>query len=169
MGGNQSGGANMRTIDLCAAVALCIVPSSQLAADEVSVERGLYISIIGGCHFCHTEGYREAEGKIDPAKALKGSSIGWRGPWGTTYAANLREIALGFTEDEWVDHLKIKVTLPPMPWYQVQAMDESDMRSLYLYIKSLGAPGKSAPFYREPGKEPRTPYVTLEPPQTPKK
>lgn len=40
----------MRTIDLCAAVALCIVPSSQLAADEVSVERGLNISIIGGCH-----------------------------------------------------------------------------------------------------------------------
>ena len=96
----------MRTIDLCAAVALCIVPSSQLAADEVSVERGLYISIIGGCHFCHTEGYREAEGKIDPEKALKGSSVGWRGPWGTTYAANLRDLAMGFNEDKWVDHLK---------------------------------------------------------------
>jgi len=43
------------------------------------------------------------------------------------------------------------------------------MRSLYLYIKSLGAAGESAPFYREPGKEPRTPYVTLAPPQMPKK
>lgn len=38
--------------------------------------RAIHISIIDGCHFCHTEGYREAEGKIDPAKALKGSSIG---------------------------------------------------------------------------------------------
>ena len=66
----------MRTIEFCAAVALCIVPSSQLAADEVSVERGLYVSIIGGCHFCHTEGYREAEGKIDPEKALRAL------PWG---------------------------------------------------------------------------------------
>ena len=160
----------MRTIEFCAAVALCVVPSSQLlAADEVSVERGLYISIIGGCHFCHTEGYREAEGKIDPEKALKGSSVGWRGPWGTTYAVNLREIALGFTEDAWVDHQKIKVTLPPMPWYQVQAMNDGDMRSLYLYIKSLGVAGESAPYYREPGKEPGTPYVTLVPPQTPKK
>ena len=159
----------MRTIDLCAAVALCVVPSSQLAADEVSVERGLYVSIIGGCHFCHTEGYREAEGKIDPAQALKGSSIGWRGPWGTTYAANLREIPLGYSEDAWVERMKTKVNLPPMPWYQLQAMNESDMRSLYLYIKSLGAAGESAPFYREPGKEPRTPYVTLVPPQTPKK
>ncbi|MBE1709047.1 MULTISPECIES: hypothetical protein [Mesorhizobium] len=160
----------MRTIDLCAAVALCIVPSSQLlAADEVSVERGLYISIIGGCHFCHTEGYREAEGKIDPDKALKGSSIGWQGPWGTNYAANLRDTAMGFNEDKWVDHLKNKVNLPPMPWYQVQAMSDSDLRSIYLYIKSLGPPGELAPFYREPGKEPRTPYVILEPPQTPKK
>ena len=160
----------MRTIDLCVAVALCIVPSSLLAADEVSVERGLYISIIGGCHFCHTEGYREAEGKIDPEKALKGSSIGWKGPWGTTYAANLRETAMSYNnEDKWVDHLKNRVNLPPMPGYQVQAMSESDLRSLYLYIKSLGASGELPPFYREPGKEPRTPYVTLEPPQSPKK
>ena len=159
----------MRTIEFCAAVALCIVPSGQLAAAEASVERGLYISIIGGCHFCHTEGYREAEGKIDPAKALAGSSLGWRGPWGTTYAANLRDTALGFTEDGWVDLLKTKVNLPPMPWYQIQAMDEGDLRSLYLYIKSLGEPGELAPFYRAPGKEPRTPYVTLAPPQTPKK
>lgn len=145
------------------------MPPSLLAADEVSVERGFYISIIGGCHFCHTEGYREADGKIDPEKALKGSSIGWQGPWGTTYAANLRDSAMGFNEDKWVDHLKNKVNLPTMPWYQVQAMTDSDLRSVYLYIKSLGPPGELAPFYREPGKEPRTPYVILAPPQTPKK
>jgi len=162
----------MRTINLCAAVALCIVPSSQLAAEEVSVERGLYISIIGGCHFCHTEGYREAEGKIDPKKALKGSSLGWRGPWGTTYAVNLRHNVLGSTDaDDWAADQKSKAmrALPPMPWYQVQAMDENDLRSLYLYIKSLGEPGELAPYYRSIGKEPKTPYVTLEPPQMPKK
>ena len=160
----------MRTIDLCAAVALCIVPSSQLAADEVSVERGLYISIIGGCHFCHTEGYREAEGKIDPEKALKGSSVGWRGPWGTTYATNLRAAVwpISSSEDKWVSYLKDIVALPPMPWYQVKAMNESDMRSLYRYIKSLGEPGESVPYYRNPSLEPTTPYVTLGPPQTPK-
>jgi hypothetical protein len=108
------------------------MPSSQLLAEEVSVERGLYVSIIGGCHFCHTEGYREAEGKIDPERALKGSSVGWRGPWGTTFAVNLREVAKWSSEDKWVDHLKNSISLPPMPWYQVQAMAESDMRSLYL-------------------------------------
>ena len=55
---------------------------------------------------------------------------------------------MGFNEDKWVDHLKNKVNLPPMPWYQVQAMSDSDLRSVYLYIKSLGPPGELAPFYR---------------------
>lgn len=49
-----------------------------LAQSEVSVERGQYISIIGGCHDCHTEGYNQSGGKIDPAKAMKGNaSVGW--------------------------------------------------------------------------------------------
>jgi hypothetical protein len=161
----------MRTASLFSIMMFGMMSTTALGADDVSVERGLYISIIGGCHFCHTEGYREAEGKIDPEKALKGSSMGWRGPWGTTYASNLRKLVgpIWSSEDKWVDYLKDKVTLPPMPWYQVQAMDESDMRSLYRYIKSLGQPGESAPYYRNPSLEPKTPYVTLEPPQTPKK
>lgn len=159
----------MRSIYLVGAAVLGILPCGDLRADEVSIERGQYISIIGGCHYCHTEGYRESEGKIDPSKALKGSSLGWQGPWGTTYAANLREVALGYSEETWVEFLKAKVTSPPMPWYQVQAMDESDMRSLYLYIKSLGDYGESAPNSRPRGKEPKTPYIVLDPPQLPQK
>ena len=58
-----------------------------LAQGEASIERGLQVSIVGGCHDCHTEGYSESEGKIDPEKALRGHSVGWRGPWGTSYAA----------------------------------------------------------------------------------
>jgi hypothetical protein len=62
---------------------------ARLRAD-VSIERGSYLSIIGGCDDCHTDGYRESNGVIDPAKAQRGRSIGWQGPWGTTYATNLR-------------------------------------------------------------------------------
>ena len=47
------------------------------------------------------------------------STIGWRRPWGTTYAVNLREIPLGCSEDAWVERMKTKVNLPPMPWYQL--------------------------------------------------
>jgi hypothetical protein len=147
--------------------ALAIAPLGPVWAADATVERGLYVSIIGGCHFCHTEGYRESEGTIDPDKALKGSTLGWQGPWGTSYAANLRDTAMGYSEDTWVAFLKNKITSPPMPWYQVQAMEETDMRSLYLYIKSLGPAGDTVPFHRDPGKKVRTPYVILDPPLLP--
>jgi hypothetical protein len=75
-------------------------------ADEASVERGLHISIIGGCHDCHTEGYSQYRGKIDPSKALKGSSIGLRGPWGTVYPSNLRMTAYIRDEEQYVEYMK---------------------------------------------------------------
>jgi hypothetical protein len=160
----------MRSTVLLYAFVMATMPlSARAAAGDVSVERGLQVSIVAGCHGCHTEGYSESEGKIDPAKALTGSSIGWRGPWGTTYAANIREWAThhALNADEWVTELKNLRTLPPMPWYNVQAMDESDMRSLYLYVKSLGEPGKEAPAHRYPEEEATTPFVILVPPHPP--
>ena len=123
------------------------------------------IAITHGCHDCHTAGYIESDGKIDPDKALKGTSIGWRGPWGTTYALNLRLTAVekAKTEDEFVKFAKSFKTRPPMPWYNVHAMDENDLRSLFQYIKSLGKPGEQTPDAVGPDEEPKTPYLMLEP------
>ena len=157
----------MRVTGLFPLLAGLTIPIAAFAQGEVSVERGLQVSITGGCHDCHTEGYNEADGQIDPTKALKGSSTGWRGPWGTTYASNLRYYALR-SEQRFVAAMKKLKTRPPMPWYNVRAMDESDLHSLYQYIKSLGDVGKQAPFFRNPGEEPRTPYIQLAPPQMPK-
>ena len=158
----------MRTTTLFAAIALSIAPSNLLMADEVSVERGLYVSIIGGCHDCHTEGYSRSEGKIDPSKAMKGSSIGLRGPWGTTNPSNLRVTAYIRDEAQYVEYMKTLQAIPPMPWYNVNAMQESDLRSLYLHINSLGEPGMTAPGPVLPNQEPTTPYVTIDPPTKPK-
>jgi mono/diheme cytochrome c family protein len=144
------------------------LPGVAAAQDAVSVERGLHISIIGGCHDCHTEGYNEANGQIDPAKALKGVPLGWRGPWGTTYAKNLRLVAANISEDEFVGFMKGLQTLPPMPWYNVRAMEENDIRSLFQYIKSLGEPGEAMPDVVPPDAEPTTPYITIAPPTMPK-
>ena len=129
------------------------------AGEEISVERGLQVSIIGGCHDCHTEGYFESEGKIDPQRALKGSSVGWQGPWGTSYPGNLRLDAADLSEDGFVRLLASLRTLPPMPWYNVRAMDESDLRSLYQYIRSLGEPGNRAPAFVPPGEPVKTRYI----------
>jgi mono/diheme cytochrome c family protein len=134
---------------------------------DVSVERGAHIAIIGGCHDCHTAGYAMNNGELDPAAALKGDAVGFQGPWGTTYPANLRLEAAEKTEDEWVDYLKELETRPPMPWFNVRQLEEADMRALYAYIKSLGDPGEPAPEFVPPGETPKTPYIVFAPPVMP--
>lgn len=138
-------------------------------AGEVSVKRGEQLSITNGCHDCHTAGYGESGGKIDPAAALKGTSLGWQGPWGTTYPENLRLIAREKgSEDAFVAYAKSFEAKPPMPFYNVHAMDESDLRSLYQYIVSLGEAGEAVPAFVPPGQEPKTPYIVIAPPIMPK-
>jgi mono/diheme cytochrome c family protein len=152
-------------------VAMGLAATAAMAADttdQVSVQNGLRISIIGGCHDCHTVGYSQTSGKIDPTAALKGSPVGYNGPWGTTYPANLRLLASTMSEDDWVTYLKTFQTRPPMPWYNVRQLSDNEMRSLYEYIKSLGEPGDPVPDYVPPDQKPRTPYILEAPPQQPK-
>lgn len=156
------------TVLLATVVSVATMPLAALAAGgDVSVERGRQVSIVGGCHDCHTAGYNESAGQIDPATALKGIAVGWNGPWGTTYAANLRLTVRDKSEDEFVTYARSFKTRPPMPYYNVYAMDESDLRSLYLYIKSLGEPGEPMPAALPPGEAPKTPYVVAAPPTMP--
>jgi mono/diheme cytochrome c family protein len=142
---------------------------SPTAAGEISIERGLQVSLLAGCHDCHTEGYRASEGQIDSTKAMKGSSIGWQGPWGTTYPPNLRLTAASLSEDDFVSFYRAKTPkmFPPMPWYRLTMISEDDFRSLYRYIKSLGEPGKPVPVFVPPGERVKTPYIVLDPPQQP--
>ena len=147
----------------------CFVLLSPLtvSAEEPSVERGLYLSIIGGCHDCHTEGYSESEGVIDPEKALKGSVIGRQGPWGTTYPTNLRYFVANTPLKEF--HIAVRNTdfRPPMPDYNLRKMTDDDLNSLYLYVQSLGEPGERAPEFVAPGDRVNTPFIVLAPPQMP--
>jgi mono/diheme cytochrome c family protein len=134
---------------------------------EVSVARGRYISIVGGCNDCHTPGFAEANGQVPEKAWLTGVAVGHRGPWGTTYAVNLRLTAASMSEDEWVKYLKTLKTRPPMPWFAINLYPESDTRSLYRFIKSLGDPGKPTPKDLPPGQEPTTPYTVDAPPTMP--
>jgi hypothetical protein len=141
--------------------------ATSTAASDVSIERGLYLSIIGGCHDCHTEGYRESNGVIDPARALRGHSVGWQGPWGTTYATNLRLNVANLSEDGFILYAKTLETYPPMPWFNVRQMSEDDLRSLYRYIRSLGEPGKAPPTFVPPGGTIKSSFIILAPAQMP--
>ena len=137
-----------------------IVASSQ-------IEAGRYIAIIGGCNDCHTEGYLQSEGNVPEEDWFAGSVLGWRGPWGTTYPPNLRLSVQEMTEEEWVMILHEREDLPPMPWMNVNQMSEEDAKALYQYLKSLGPKGKHSPEALDPGVEPETPYLSLEPQNLP--
>lgn len=131
------------------------------------IEAGRYMIILGGCNDCHTNGYLMNEGKVPEADWLTGSPVGWQGPWGTTYPPNLRLRVQEMTEDEWVEQLKTRTGLPPMPWMNVNKMSESDARAIYAYIKSLGPKGEKMPLAVAPGVLPQTPYLSLFPQNMP--
>jgi mono/diheme cytochrome c family protein len=129
-------------------------------ASAATIERGKYIVDIGGCNDCHTKGFAEAGGKAAVADMLKGDTLGYRGPWGTTYPTNLRLSIGSLTEDAWVRRAKTLETKPPMPWFNVRAMTDADLRAMYQYIKSLtGGNGAAAPAALPPDKAPPQPYI----------
>jgi mono/diheme cytochrome c family protein len=123
------------------------------------VERGRYLSRIGGCNDCHTPGYLLNEGKVPEALWLTGDSFGWRGPWGTTYATNLRLSFANLTEEEWLVMAKNLKAKPPMPWFTLNDMHDEDLRAIYHFVRHLGPGGKEAPAYLPPDQEPSPPYA----------
>lgn len=132
--------------------------SPSLAADN-DIELGRKLVKIGGCNDCHTPGYAMSNANVPEAAWLTGDSMGWRGPWGTTYPANLRNLAQAMTEDGWVEHVKKGNMRPPMPAYVFRDLTDREIRSIYKFIRSLGAAGQPVPAYVPPDKEPSTPVV----------
>jgi len=125
------------------------------------IDRGRYLAKISGCNDCHTAAYMPMAGKVPEKDWLTGDSFGWRGPWGTTYAVNLRLYMQPMTEDEWLKRAMTLETRPPMPWWVFREMHKDDLRAIYRYIRFLGPAGQPAPAYVPPDKEPKPPYATF--------
>ena len=147
-------GDSPRTTDANAAT-----DSRALPLQEASIEHGKYLVQVGGCNDCHTPGYTRLYGDVPESEWLRGDSLGWRGPWGTTYAANLRLLLPGFAEDEWLAGARAMRPRPPMPWFNLRAMSDADLRSIYRLVISLGVAGAAAPAYVPPDAEPSKPFV----------
>lgn len=127
--------------------------------DKKTADRARYIIKIGGCNDCHTTGYAEAAGKIPEHDWLKGDSLGWRGPWGTTYPSNLRLYMQNLSEEQWLRIVRTVEFRPPMPWFALRELTEQDLRAIYRFIRHLGPAGEPAPSYIPPDQEPPKPYI----------
>jgi mono/diheme cytochrome c family protein len=160
-----------RSLGLAAGLALA---AGAFAADRApqdakakSIERGRYIVATSGCNDCHTAGFIPSAGKVPEKEWLKGDAVGFRGPWGTTYPANLRLYFAGVSEKGFIADARSGRMRPPMPWFNLAAMTDADLRAIHRYARSLGEPGAPAPAYVPPGEEPRTPHFVFVP-QAPK-
>lgn len=141
---------------------LAFLFAGQSAAESIDpVARGRYIAMTSGCNDCHTPGFMQREGDVPESEWLIGSSMGWRGPWGTTYATNLRVRARSMSAEDWLSYTRNLKTRPPMPFWSVNAMDEGDLLALRAYLRSLPPSDNVVPAYVEPGTEPGTPYMDL--------
>ena len=126
---------------------------------ESELEAGRYLVLIGGCQNCHTPGWEFNPGKIPEALWLTGTSLGWRGPWGTTYPSNLRLYVQKYDEEAFLLICHENQFRPPMPGYDLMSMSDQDLIALYRYIKSLGPAGVEAPAYLPHGQQPTGPVV----------
>ena len=130
------------------------------------VSRGQYLVSISGCNDCHTPGYPQAGGKIPMSEWLTGSPVGFSGPWGTTYPANLRLVMQTLSERQWLKHARAP-RRPPMPWISLRDMSDDDLRAIYAFVISLGAKGTPAPAYVPPGQKVSSPYIDFVPKNLP--
>ncbi|MCW5658900.1 MAG: cytochrome C [Burkholderiaceae bacterium] len=129
------------------------------APDARSIERGRYILKITGCNDCHTPHYAARAGDVPESQWLTGDRLGYRGPWGTTYAPNLRLVLTQLSEDQWVQKARTLQTRPPMPWFALRQMNENDLRAMHRFAVHLGPAGTPAPPYVPPGRDVKPPYI----------
>lgn len=137
------------------------------AAEDPAVARGRYLVVAGGCNDCHTPGYAEAEGGVSTDRWLTGSPVGFRGPWGTSYPANLRLYVQNIDEKAWLASVR-QPMLPPMPWFNLRNMTDADLVSIYRFVRELGPAGEPAPAAAAPGEAVSTPYIDFVPKNLPK-
>jgi mono/diheme cytochrome c family protein len=146
--------------------ALIIGKQGQAEAGEPSestqLSRGRYLVKIAGCNDCHTEDYALKAGAVNESEWLTGSSVGWEGPWGTTYPPNLRQLMQGLTREQWLAYAR-KPTRPPMPWFALRDMSDNDLAAIYGFVRSLGSAGSPAPAFEPPKQQPPATTGPLKP------
>ncbi len=147
-------GASLLLASLCTSAA-----DAPPASDAERIRQGRHLVEIAGCNDCHTAGYAPSGGKVPTSQWLMGDTLGFAGPWGTTYPGNLRLRLAAMDLATFRHYARALRTRPPMPYWAVNAMSDDDLDALYAFVKSLGPAGKPAPAALPPGVEAQGPVV----------
>lgn len=151
----------MNRVALIAGILALATPVVTCAAGADPVARGRALVALAGCNDCHTAGYTAQAGKVRESQWLRGDRLGYAGPWGTTYASNLR-LTLGAMDVEtWKHYARGVVLRPPMPYWVLNTMEDADLEAIWHFSRSLGDPGDPAPAALPPGVEPPLPVFKL--------
>ncbi|MFZ0365568.1 MAG: hypothetical protein WAL67_15305 [Candidatus Cybelea sp.] len=126
-------------------------------------ERGRYLVGFGSCNDCHTSGWRESDGTIPVSRWMTGTNLGYRGPWGTSYPANVRLEFQNISEEDWLFMVRTRGGHWPMVWHNLRFLKVEDQRAIYRFVKSLGPRGVLTPADLPPSIEPKTPYIWIVP------
>ncbi len=149
------------------ALAFLSASGTATAADDATLARGRYLAVVAGCNDCHTAGFTTHGGKVPETAWFKGDTLGYAGPWGTTYAPNLRLTIARMDLPAWTAWARSVVLRPPMPYWSLNAMSDADLAALWHFTRSLGEPGPPAPTALPPGEEPPLPVFRLVMPAMP--
>jgi mono/diheme cytochrome c family protein len=153
-----------------------VVAPKEIATTQPSVaaaspeQAGRYIVRTSGCNDCHTPNFMVLGERVPESQWLIGNPIGFRGPWGTTYPQNLRRFVQPFTDEQFVEVVRKRYDRPPMPWSQLHAMSDADLKAVYAYLKSLGQRhglARPAADWVPPDREPKTPFILMVPQNPP--
>jgi mono/diheme cytochrome c family protein len=145
------------------------VPAA-MTADQ-KVERGRYLVTAMPCVDCHTPG--TFYGAPDTTRMYSGSEIGWVGPWGVVYAANLTPDSTGigaWSEDEIAHTIRTgnrpdgRQLAPIMPWTSFANLTDEDAHAIAAYLKTLKPVHHKPPAPVPPGKKPSGATVAFPPP-----
>jgi mono/diheme cytochrome c family protein len=159
--------ARTRILAIAAIVsAAALLASTALSAAAPSVPaatlaRGRALVVFGTCNDCHTAGWREADGAIPVSRWMTGSSIGFRGWWGTSYPVNVRRDFQSMTEQNWLFAVHTRAGHPPMVWQDLRGLPDADLRAIYQFVRSLGPAGALAPAAIEPWRTPSARVIDM--------
>lgn len=102
--------------------------------------------------------------KVRHSSALVGPMLtAWAGPWGVSFAANItpdKETGIG----EWSEGTFIRAMrtgkhqgqrdgrdiLPPMPWAEIKAATDDDLKAMWAYLRSIPPVKNGVPFPQPP-------------------